>query len=191
MRFTATAFLASTALAQQQQIPEQRMQDVLSFPSTSHIAPQAGFLGTQPNIPISNVEAAEPKPSALDRLASYFGFSHISSEDTFTLGVIQKVFGPATRKFTHLLYSVVQNGDAYYVPVCSVDSIVQAGLSVIPASASCQYGIQLTPVPRNAARLMFRVMHAVFRLPARIASPLSIILGDQPGSRVPAFDAQF
>ncbi|KAJ1936114.1 hypothetical protein FBU59_005162, partial [Linderina macrospora] len=152
---------------------------------------QPEFPSMQPNIPIPNAEATERMPSALARLASFFDFSHISSESTFTPVIVTHVYDPAMRKFTHLSYNVVQNGDAYYVPVCSVDSIVQAGSSAIPASDSCQYGIQLAPVPRNAASLVLRAMRMALRLLARASSPPSIFTdGGQPGASMATFGSQ-
>ncbi|ORX70188.1 hypothetical protein DL89DRAFT_292850 [Linderina pennispora] len=190
MKLAAIAFLASAALAQQQQGPVQRMQDVLPTPPAANIAPQFEMPGIQPNIPVPNVEATEPMQSAVARLASFFDFSHISGENTDTPTVVTHVFDPATGRFTHLSYNVVQNGNAYYVPVCSVDSIVQAGSSAIPASDSCQYGIQLMPVPRNAASVMLRAMRMVLRLLARVPRLLPVILGGQPGASAYTFADQ-
>ncbi|KAJ2750886.1 hypothetical protein GGI19_004841 [Coemansia pectinata] len=56
------------------------------------------------------------------------------------------------------------SGDVWYLPVCTVDSITAAGASATPpAPESCQYGIQLAPVPQNAMRMMLRVMRTMFR----------------------------
>ncbi|KAJ2111602.1 hypothetical protein IW146_005239 [Coemansia sp. RSA 922] len=135
--------------------------------------------------------------SLLSRLISYFDMSRVSSVDTTTPVMITQVFDPTMNKFTHLSMNVVQSGDVWYLPVCTVDSITGAGTSVAgtsdagtaaagvpeagaavtgastapPAGASvapsapinCQYGIQLTPVPQNAMRMMLRVMRTKFR----------------------------
>ncbi|KAJ1943552.1 hypothetical protein FBU59_002876 [Linderina macrospora] len=204
MKFTAIVFLAAAAaaaLAQEQTpVPDECDQNIMPTPPTSNVAPQprlpslqpnTPIPNVQPNIPIPNVEVTEPVQSAVARLASFFDFSHVTNKDTYTPVVVEHVFDPATRKFTHLSYNVVQNGDAYYVPVCSVDSIVQAGSSAVLTSDSCLYGIQLTPVPRNAARLMFRAMRTVFRLVARVLSPFSMFSGGQPGATASAFGIQF
>ncbi|KAJ2049000.1 hypothetical protein H4S04_003495 [Coemansia sp. S16] len=142
--------------------------------------------------------------SLLSRLISYFDMSRMSSVDTTTPVMITEVFDPTMNKFTHLSMNVVQSGDVWYLPVCTVDSITgvgasvagtavagtsdagtaaaagapesgaavsgasaavpPAGASVVPsAPMSCQYGIQLTPVPQNAMRMMLRVMRTMFR----------------------------
>ncbi|KAJ2547026.1 hypothetical protein GGH95_006709 [Coemansia sp. RSA 1836] len=90
--------------------------------------------------------------------------SRISSVDTTTPVMVTHVFDPAMNKFTHLSMNVIQSGDVWYLPVCTVDSITAAGgAAAPPAPESCQYGIQLAPVPQNAMRMMLRVMRTAFR----------------------------
>ncbi|KAJ2858927.1 hypothetical protein GGH94_006374 [Coemansia aciculifera] len=104
--------------------------------------------------------------SLLTRLISYFDMSHLSSVDTATPVMVIQVFDPTMNKFTHLSMNVVQSGDVWYLPVCTVGSITAAtGASAAtpPAPESCQYGIQLAPVPQNAMRMMLRVMRTMFR----------------------------
>ncbi|ORX69219.1 hypothetical protein DL89DRAFT_317832 [Linderina pennispora] len=133
----------------------------------------------QPSIPIPNVETIDPVRSVVAHLASLFDLSHISSENTSKPIVAEHMFDPATRKFTHLSHNMVQNGDACYVPVCPVDTIVPTGSSAIPATDSCQYRIQLLPVSHNAAGLMAKVMCTAFRLLMRILTP-------SPSPRMPS-----
>ncbi|KAJ1718150.1 hypothetical protein LPJ61_006805 [Coemansia biformis] len=56
-------------------------------------------------------------------------------------------------------------GEGYYIPVCPTDVIAQAGST--PAMAlqpgSCGYGIQLTPLPQNAARSLYSTVRTLFR----------------------------
>ncbi|KAJ2622683.1 hypothetical protein GGF44_005370 [Coemansia sp. RSA 1694] len=77
--------------------------------------------------------------------------------------MVTQVFDLTMNKLTHLSMNVVQSGDVWYLPVCTVDSITTAGSAAPPAPESCQYGIQLAPVPQNAMRMMLRVMRTAFR----------------------------
>ncbi|KAJ2870815.1 hypothetical protein GGH93_005289 [Coemansia aciculifera] len=78
----------------------------------------------------------------LARLASYFGVSRLSSVDTTTPVMVTQVFDPTMNKLTYLAMNVVQSGDVWYLPMCTVDSITAAGASATPpAPESCQYGI--------------------------------------------------
>ncbi|KAJ2701120.1 hypothetical protein H4R19_005429, partial [Coemansia spiralis] len=91
--------------------------------------------------------------SLLWRLASYFDLSHVANTITTMPVMMAHVFDPTSGKTTMLAASVMRAGDGYYMPVCPVSSIAQAGS--VPAIASqladCGYGIQLTPLPQNAA----------------------------------------
>ncbi|KAJ2323351.1 hypothetical protein GGI00_005649 [Coemansia sp. RSA 2681] len=90
--------------------------------------------------------------------------SRISSVDTTTPVMVTQMFDPAMNKFTHLSMNVVQSGDVWYLPVCTIDSITAAGSAAAPpVPESCQYGIQLAPVPQNAMRMMLRVVRTAFR----------------------------
>ncbi|KAJ1925379.1 hypothetical protein GGI09_003948 [Coemansia sp. S100] len=154
--------------------------------------------GQMPQMPQVAQMPSSLTQSLLSRLISYFDMSRVSSVDTTTPVMITQVFDPTMNKFTHLSMNVVQSGDVWYLPVCTVDSITGVGTSVAgtsdagtaaagvpeagaavtgasaavpPAGASaapslpmsCQYGIQLTPVPQNAMRMMLRVMRTKFR----------------------------
>ncbi|KAJ2805160.1 hypothetical protein H4R20_002202 [Coemansia guatemalensis] len=103
--------------------------------------------------------------SLLARLASYFDLSHVSSEIASMPVMMSKVFDPATGKFVMLSASVMQSGGAYYVPVCSVDAIASAGKMPVATvqPGACSYGIQLTPVPSNAAMALYRVIRTSFK----------------------------
>ncbi|KAJ2804732.1 hypothetical protein H4R20_002385 [Coemansia guatemalensis] len=101
----------------------------------------------------------------LARLASYFDLSHVSSEIASMPVMTSKVYDPATGKLVMLSASVMQSGGAYYVPVCSVDAIASAGKMPVAAAqpGACSYGIQLTPVPSNAAVALYRVIRTSFK----------------------------
>ncbi|KAJ2640862.1 hypothetical protein GGF44_002385, partial [Coemansia sp. RSA 1694] len=50
--------------------------------------------------------------------------------------------------------NVVQSGDVWYLPVCTIDLITAVGsAAALPAPKSCRYGTQLAPVPQNAMRM--------------------------------------
>ncbi|KAJ2486489.1 hypothetical protein IWW37_005599 [Coemansia sp. RSA 2050] len=103
--------------------------------------------------------------SLLARLASYFDMSRQLNADTTTPVLTAEVFDPTINKVTHLSMNIVQSGNIWYLPVCTVDSITTAGSAVAapPTTESCQYGIQLTPVPQNAMRMLMRVWRTMFR----------------------------
>ncbi|KAJ2332393.1 hypothetical protein GGI00_002809 [Coemansia sp. RSA 2681] len=102
--------------------------------------------------------------SPLLHLISYFDMSLISSINTTMPAMITHVFDPVMNKFTHLSMNVIQSGDMWYLPVCTVDSVTAAGSSAaLPAPESCQYGIKLAPVPQKAMRMMLRVLCMMFR----------------------------
>ncbi|KAJ2065223.1 hypothetical protein GGI17_000479 [Coemansia sp. S146] len=120
--------------------------------------------GQMPQMPQVAQMPSSLTQSLLARLISYFDMSHLSSVDTTTPVIVTQVFDPTMNKFTHLAMNVVQSGDVWYLPVCTVDSITAAGASTTPpAPESCQYGIQLAPVPQNAMRMTLSVMRTMFR----------------------------
>ncbi|KAJ2256856.1 hypothetical protein GGI13_001067 [Coemansia sp. RSA 455] len=60
--------------------------------------------------------------------------------------------------------AVAGTSDAGTAAAGASAAVPLAGASVVPsAPMSCQYGIQLTPVPQNAMRMMLRVMRTMFR----------------------------
>ncbi|KAJ2238591.1 hypothetical protein GGI13_008308 [Coemansia sp. RSA 455] len=137
---------------------------VADTPVVTGQMPQMPQVGQLPQMPQVVQMPSSLTQSLLSRLVSYFDISRVSSVDTATPVMTAKVFDPTMNKFTHLSMNVVQSGDVWYLPVCTVDSITAAGASAAPpAPESCQYGIQLTPVPQNAMRIMLRVMRTMFR----------------------------
>ncbi|KAJ2819538.1 hypothetical protein GGI24_004756 [Coemansia furcata] len=137
--FAAIACFAVAVLAQTNPIPAANV-----------------VIGQTPEMPSSMTQ------SLLTRLGSYFDMSHISSVDTNTPVMIAEVFDPTISKVTHLSMNVVQSGNVWYIPVCSIDSI--AGSSVAPPSPEgCQYGVQLAPVPQNAMKMKMRAMRTLVR----------------------------
>ncbi|KAJ2813995.1 hypothetical protein H4S07_000238 [Coemansia furcata] len=122
-----------------------------------------------PNVVIGQTPQVAQMPhsmtqSLLARLSSYFDMSHLSSVDTATPVMTVKVFDPTMNKYTLLSMNVVQSGDVWYLPVCTINSITTAGSSAAPPlPESCQFAIQLTPVPQNAMRMMMRVMRTMVR----------------------------
>ncbi|KAJ2774212.1 hypothetical protein GGI18_004605 [Coemansia linderi] len=118
--------------------------------------------------------------SLLARLASYFDMSRQLNIDTSTPVMTVEVFDPTINRITHLSMNIVHTGDVWYLPVCSVDSIAAAGSAVAspPSTESCQYGIQLTPMPQNAMRFMMRVKRTLFRaIEAAAREPTRFWLG--------------
>ncbi|KAJ1911501.1 hypothetical protein GGI09_005326 [Coemansia sp. S100] len=148
LSFAAISCLAVAALAQTSPMPAG---------DTTSPAPKVA------DTPIANMLSSLTQ-SLLSRLISYFDISRVSSVDTATPVMTAQVFDPTMNKFTHLSMNVIQSGDVWYLPVCTVDSITSAGVSgAPPAPESCQYGVQLAPVPQNAMRMMLRVMRTMFR----------------------------
>ncbi|KAJ2880371.1 hypothetical protein H4R27_004758 [Coemansia aciculifera] len=169
--FAAISCLAVTVLAQTNPMP--------ASDSPTSPAPKVAdtpvvnvVTGQMPQMPQVAQMPSSLTQSLLARLVSYFDMSRLSSVDTMTPVITAEVFDPTMNKFTHLSMNVVQSGDVWYLPVCTVDSItaatgasaaVGASAATPPAPESCQYGIQLTPVPQNAMRMMLRVMRTMFR----------------------------
>ncbi|KAJ2869102.1 hypothetical protein GGH93_006262 [Coemansia aciculifera] len=161
--FAAISCLAVAVLAQTNPMPASDTTSpapkVADTPITNVVTGQMPQMPQVAHMPSSLTQ------SLLARLISYFDVSHLSSVDTTTPVMITQVFDPTMNKFTHLSMNVVQSGDVWYLPVCTVDSITAAaGASATPpAPESCQYGIQLAPVPQNAMRMMMRVMRTMFK----------------------------
>ncbi|KAJ2058560.1 hypothetical protein GGI17_004972 [Coemansia sp. S146] len=161
--FAAISCLAVAVLAQTNPMPAS---DTTTSPAPKVAdTPAANVItGQMPQMPQVVQMPSSLTQSLLARLVSYFDISRLSSVDTTTPVMIAEVFDPMMNKFTHLAMNVVQSGDVWYLPVCTVDSITTAGASATPpAPESCQYGIQLAPVPQNAMRMMMRVMRTMFR----------------------------
>ncbi|KAJ2748848.1 hypothetical protein GGI19_005940 [Coemansia pectinata] len=161
--FAAISCLAVAVLAQTNPMP--------ASDTTTSPAPKVAdtpvvnvATGQMPQMPHVAQMPNSLTQSLLARLISYFDMSRLSSVDTTTPVMTAEVFDPTMNKFTHLAMNVVQSGDVWYLPVCTVDSITAAGASATPpAPESCQYGIQLAPVPHNAMRMMLKVMRTMFR----------------------------
>ncbi|PIA15195.1 hypothetical protein COEREDRAFT_9583 [Coemansia reversa NRRL 1564] len=111
--------------------------------------------------------------SLLSRLASYFDLTHVASDITTMPVTITKLYDPASNKFTVVSANVMQSGGAYYVPVCPTNAIVSAGQTPVMdvQPAACGYGIQLTPVPNNAANAMHRVIRTAYKAIMSIGRP--------------------
>ncbi|KAJ2757420.1 hypothetical protein GGI19_000021 [Coemansia pectinata] len=160
--FATISCLTTAVLAQSDSMP------VVSIVSPARQAPvhvSNVVTGQMPRIPQVAQMPSSLTQSLLARLVSYFDISHLSRVDTTTPVMVTQVFDPMMNKFTHLSINVIQSGDVWYLPVCTVNSItaVEASAATPPAPESCQYGIQLDPVPHNAMRMMLRVMRTMFR----------------------------
>ncbi|KAJ2252103.1 hypothetical protein GGI13_003474 [Coemansia sp. RSA 455] len=160
--FTAISCLVVAALAQTNPIPAS---DTMSpAPKVADTPVSNVATGQLPQMPQVAQMPSSLTQSLLSRLISYFDMSRVSSIDTTTPVMTAQVFDLTMNKFTHLSMNVVQSGNVWYLPVCTVDSITTAGASAAPpAPKSCQYGIQLAPVPQNTMRMMLRVMRTMFR----------------------------
>ncbi|KAJ2060203.1 hypothetical protein GGI17_003901 [Coemansia sp. S146] len=160
--FAAISYLAVAVLAQSDSTP------VVGIVSPARQAPvhvSNIVTGQMPQIPQVSQLPSSLTQSLLTRLVSYFDMSHLPGVDTTTPVMVTQVFDPTMNKFTHLSMNIVQSGNVWYLPVCTVDSITAAaGASVmLSVPESCQYGIQLAPVPQNAMKMMMRVMRTMFR----------------------------
>ncbi|KAJ2871769.1 hypothetical protein GGH93_004557 [Coemansia aciculifera] len=163
--FAAVTCLAVAALAQTNLMPASD-NTVSPAPKVADTPVVNVVTGQMPQMPQVPQLPSSLTQSLLARLVLYFNMSRFSSVDTTTPVMVTHVFDPTMNKLTHLSINVVQSGDVWYLPVCTVDSITAAaGASAATPSApeSCQYGIQLAPVPQNAMRMMLRVMRTMFR----------------------------
>ncbi|KAJ2801036.1 hypothetical protein H4R21_002944 [Coemansia helicoidea] len=121
--------------------------------------------GETARAPVGALPVPAHTVSLLARLASYFDMSHVASSITTMPAAVAHVFDPASGKMTMLAASVMRAGDGYYMPVCPVSDIAQAGSmpAVATQAANCGYGIQLTPLPQNAARSLFAAFRTLSR----------------------------
>ncbi|KAJ2698898.1 hypothetical protein FB645_005495 [Coemansia sp. IMI 203386] len=114
----------------------------------------------------------------LDRLASMYDMSHVSTMTTGTPVMVADVYDPALNKFTPLSLNVVQAANGvYYMPVCTVDSLTSAtspdqAVAQNAPSDACQFGIQLSPVPSNAAQAVMNVVSHAFDAVRSAATPM-------------------
>ncbi|KAJ2132034.1 hypothetical protein GGF48_001196 [Coemansia sp. RSA 921] len=114
---------------------------------------------------------------------SYFDFTRMDVNVASAPVMMATVYDPTTNKFTALSAHVMQSDDAYYVPVCSTDSIIAAGEApAITQGATCSYGIQLTPMPSNAASTLYSLLRTKLRLILSLAKPSFWSMGSfRPG----------
>ncbi|KAJ2812181.1 hypothetical protein H4S07_001574 [Coemansia furcata] len=109
------------------------------IPSSDATSPAPEVAST----PVTNV-AFDQVPSSMTHsllscVIEHFDMSHLSSADTATPVMTIKVFNPTMNKFTLLSMNVIQSGDVWYLPVCTIDSITSTGTSAAsPAPESCQ-----------------------------------------------------
>ncbi|KAJ2847948.1 hypothetical protein IWW36_003583 [Coemansia brasiliensis] len=110
--------------------------------------------------------------SMLMQLANKFDFTNVATSVTSAPAIMAIVFDPTSNKFTFLSSTVSQSGGSYYVPVCPVDSITAAGSSSIAAQSDvCNYGIQLTSMPSNAASSLLQMLRTKIKLLLSLAKP--------------------
>ncbi|KAJ2832090.1 hypothetical protein GGI24_001357 [Coemansia furcata] len=171
--FAAITCLAVAVLAQTNTVPASDATSPAPEVASTPVANVVGQMPSMPQMPSSMTQ------SLLSRLGSYFDMSHLSSVDTATPVMTVKVFDPAMNKLSLLSMNVVQSGDVWYLPVCTIDSITTTGSSVAPPSPeSCQYAIQLAPVPQNAMKMMMRVMRTMVRaIEAAAREPTRFMFG--------------
>ncbi|KAJ2709651.1 hypothetical protein H4R19_004141 [Coemansia spiralis] len=149
-------------------------------------SPTAAPAGMPAPTAMPSIEVIEPSvtESLLARLASFFDLSRVSSDVTSMPVFMAKVYDPVSGKFSVLASSVSRVGDAYLVPVCPVDQIAAAGLAPAMAQgATCNYGLQLTPLPSNSATAAYRVMRTLFKAILSTTMP-SFMETAQPGPQV-------
>ncbi|KAJ2840498.1 hypothetical protein FBU31_000363 [Coemansia sp. 'formosensis'] len=169
----AVACLAVIVLAQTNPIPSSDATSPAPEVASTPIPNVAGQMPSMPQVPSSMTH------SMLSCVIEHFDMSHVSSVDTATPVMTVKVFNPTMNKFTLLSMNVIQSGDVWYLPVCTIDSITTAGSSAAsPSPESCQFAIQLSPVPQNAMRVMMRVMRTMFRaIEAAAMEPTRYLFG--------------
>ncbi|KAJ2843577.1 hypothetical protein IWW36_005512 [Coemansia brasiliensis] len=111
--------------------------------------------------------------SLLNRLVSFFDFSQVGNTFTTAPVVMAPMYNPDTSKFTILSASVMKQGDSYFMPVCPVSAIANAGAEIpaVAISNGCTMGVQLTPMPMNAASSLYSVLKAKLRIIASLAGP--------------------
>ncbi|KAJ2355544.1 hypothetical protein GGF43_002624 [Coemansia sp. RSA 2618] len=125
--------------------------------------PQVSMPTTMPPTRMSGHDTA----SLLSRLVSFFDLTHVSTSLSTMPVLMAMVYNPDVGKFVFLSSSVVNSGDTSYVPVCSTDTIISAGTSPVLAqdqSDACPYGIQLTPMPSNAASTLLKTVRIKLRI---------------------------
>ncbi|PIA17904.1 hypothetical protein COEREDRAFT_7089 [Coemansia reversa NRRL 1564] len=168
MKLAITSVVFATAIAFAQDYVSMPPAVEVSSPAAevsptieAQVSPGMEMPTALPTIPMGGDRTA----SLLARLASYFDLTHVSSDIASMPVVMSKVYDPATGKFVMLSAGVMQSGGAYYVPVCTVNAITSAGMSPVAAVQpdACSYGIQLTPVPSNAAVALYRVIRTRFK----------------------------
>ncbi|KAJ2591091.1 hypothetical protein EV177_008936 [Coemansia sp. RSA 1804] len=105
----------------------------------------------------------------INRIVSFFDYSHLSTTPTETPATLQMVYDPVIGKFTQMTMDTMRSDNGYYyVPVCSLGSIVSGG-SYSPQD--CPYSIQLNPVPINVVQTILRVVHSWFNVFRTLAMP--------------------
>ncbi|KAJ2807492.1 hypothetical protein H4R20_001261 [Coemansia guatemalensis] len=111
--------------------------------------------------------------SLLSRLLSYFDLTHVASDIATMPVVMTKLYDPASNKFTVVSANVMQSGGAYYIPVCPTSAIANAKQTPVMdvEPAACGYGIQLTPMPSNAAGALNRVIRTAFKAIMSVSRP--------------------
>ncbi|KAJ2817707.1 hypothetical protein GGI24_005320 [Coemansia furcata] len=171
--FAAIKCLAVAVLAQTNPVPAS---DATSSAPEVANTPAANVAGQMPSIPQMPSSMTH---SLLSCVIEHFDMSHLLSVGTATPVMTVKVFNPTMNKFTLLSMNVVQSGDVWYLPVCTIDSITSTRISAAsPAPESCQFAIQLSPVPQNAMRVIMRVMRTMFRaIEAAAMKPTRYLFG--------------
>ncbi|KAJ2839573.1 hypothetical protein J3B01_000550 [Coemansia erecta] len=143
-----------------------------------------------PQISMPSTQVGTNVPMSLvSRLMSYFDFTRMDVNVASAPVIMATIYDPTTNKFTALSAHVMQSGDAYYVPVCSTDSIIAAGeVPVMTQGATCSYGIQLTPMPSNAASTLYSLLRTKLRLILSLARPSFWGMGSfRPGMGMTSF----
>ncbi|KAJ2669806.1 hypothetical protein IWW42_004394 [Coemansia sp. RSA 1085] len=134
---------------------------------------------TPVNVAESTPVAYEQQPTEMDamsllnRLVSFFDFSHVANAFTTVPVLMAPMYNPDTSKFTILSASIMRQGDTYFMPVCPVSAIASAGPETPAAAVSsgCTMGVQLTPMPINAASSLYEMLKAKLRIIASLAKP--------------------
>ncbi|KAJ2659583.1 hypothetical protein IWW48_003422 [Coemansia sp. RSA 1200] len=105
--------------------------------------------------------------SLLQRLASFFDLTNISSTSADTPVGVEIIYNPMARRFSHMTTTVIQSGNGYYVPACAAEDVARGAVN----PQDCTYGMVLGSVPMNAAQTNMHVLHTLFAIIRRLARP--------------------
>ncbi|KAJ2454479.1 hypothetical protein EV183_001480 [Coemansia sp. RSA 2336] len=142
-------------------------QDEMSTPPA--VAPTVSPMEMPPQAVMPYGQMERSADSLVGRLMSFFDLSNVDASLTSAPVAMAHVYDPRSRKFVMLSMPVVKSGEAYYMPACPAGAMSRQPQQY--NVADCGYGIPLTPMPRNAAALLFRALRTKARMLLNLAKP--------------------